>query len=85
LREAGFTVRGVEDVTANATAVASRWYQARDRHREALVAGEGDIAGCRRQPFIVLCRYRETGRRQDPRKNQSERLATRSRMRICLF
>jgi hypothetical protein len=42
LREAGFTVRGVEDVTANATAVASRWYQARDRHREALVAGEGE-------------------------------------------
>jgi cyclopropane fatty-acyl-phospholipid synthase-like methyltransferase len=41
LGEAGFAVRGVEDVTANAAEVAERWYEARDRHRDALVAREG--------------------------------------------
>ena len=42
LREAGFTVRAVQDVTANAERVASRWHDARARHREALVAREGE-------------------------------------------
>jgi cyclopropane fatty-acyl-phospholipid synthase-like methyltransferase len=42
LREAGFTVRGVEDVTTNAAEVASRWHEARGRHRDALVAREGE-------------------------------------------
>jgi ubiquinone/menaquinone biosynthesis C-methylase UbiE len=41
LREAGFTVRAVRDVTANAAEVAGRWMGARQRHREALVAREG--------------------------------------------
>lgn len=43
LREAGFVVRGVQDVTANAAEVASRWCEARGRHREALVAREGEV------------------------------------------
>jgi SAM-dependent methyltransferase len=43
LREAGFALLGVQDVTANAAEVASRWYQARLRHREALVAREGEV------------------------------------------
>jgi SAM-dependent methyltransferase len=42
LREAGFALLGVQDVTANAAEVASRWHQARQRHREALVAREGE-------------------------------------------
>ena len=41
LEAAGFAVRDVEDVTANAAEVAQRWCRARDRHRDALVAREG--------------------------------------------
>jgi SAM-dependent methyltransferase len=41
LRRAGFVMRGVQDVTANAAEVAHRWHAARDRHQEALVAREG--------------------------------------------
>ena len=42
LREAGFAVRAVQDVTTNAAEVASRWHDARARHREPLVAREGE-------------------------------------------
>ena len=42
LREAGFVIRGVQDVTANAAEVASRWQDARARHRDPLVAREGE-------------------------------------------
>ncbi len=42
LRDAGFTVLAAEDVTANAEAIAIRWHDARARHRDALVAREGD-------------------------------------------
>jgi SAM-dependent methyltransferase len=42
LAEAGFTVRAVQDVTDNEVQVASRWLQARARHRAALVAREGE-------------------------------------------
>jgi SAM-dependent methyltransferase len=42
LRDAGFTLASVEDVTANAAEVAGRWHDARARHREALVAREGE-------------------------------------------
>jgi len=40
LRDAGFTVRAVEDVTANAAEIACRWHDARARHRDTLVARE---------------------------------------------
>jgi SAM-dependent methyltransferase len=43
LRSAGFIVRGVKDVTANAEEIASRWHDARARHRDALVAREGEV------------------------------------------
>jgi SAM-dependent methyltransferase len=43
LREAGFAVLAVQDVTANAEEVASRWHDARARHRSALVAREGEV------------------------------------------
>jgi cyclopropane fatty-acyl-phospholipid synthase-like methyltransferase len=42
LREAGFVVRAVQDLTDSAAAVASRWHDARARHRDALVAREGE-------------------------------------------
>jgi SAM-dependent methyltransferase len=41
LRDAGFAVTSVQDVTANAAEVAARWRDARARHREQLVAREG--------------------------------------------
>jgi SAM-dependent methyltransferase len=43
LRDAGFIVNSVQDVTANAEAIASRWRDARARHREALVKREGEL------------------------------------------
>jgi SAM-dependent methyltransferase len=42
LREAGFAVLAVQDVTANPAAVAGRWHDARARHHEALIAREGE-------------------------------------------
>lgn len=42
LRDAGFAVLEVQDVTANAAEVAARWHDARARHREKLVAREGE-------------------------------------------
>jgi cyclopropane fatty-acyl-phospholipid synthase-like methyltransferase len=42
LREAGFELLGVHDVTQNAAEIASRWHDARARHRAALVAREGE-------------------------------------------
>ena len=41
LRDAGFEVVSVEDVTANAATVAGRWHDARERQREVLVTREG--------------------------------------------
>ncbi len=41
LKEAGFEILGVEDVTQNAADVARRWHDARARQRDALVAREG--------------------------------------------
>ena len=42
LRDAGFAVTSVQDVTDNAEAIAGRWRDARARHRDALVKREGD-------------------------------------------
>jgi cyclopropane fatty-acyl-phospholipid synthase-like methyltransferase len=42
LREAGFSILSVQDVTSNAAVVARRWHGARARHREPLVAREGE-------------------------------------------
>ena len=42
LREAGFTVRAVQDLTDSAAEVASRWYDALARHHDPLVAREGE-------------------------------------------
>lgn len=42
LRDAGFAVLAVQDVTRGAAEVAARWHEARARHREPLVAREGE-------------------------------------------
>lgn len=42
LRDAGFAVVAVQDVTANPAEIAARWHDARARHREPLVAREGE-------------------------------------------
>ncbi len=53
LGEAGFTVERVEDATANAAEVSARWRAARERHREALIAGEGEATFDGLQAFLA--------------------------------
>ena len=40
---AGFAVLSVQDVTSNAAEIAERWHDARARHREPLIAREGEV------------------------------------------
>jgi SAM-dependent methyltransferase len=56
LREAGFAVRSVQDVTESAAEIAARWYEARERHQGALTAreGEANFAGLQR---FLRCVY----------------------------
>jgi SAM-dependent methyltransferase len=63
LREAGFTVLAAQDVTANAAEVASRWLAARARHREALVAREGEANFDGLQRFLRCVRTLSVERR----------------------
>ena len=41
LREAGFELLGVEDLTGRAAEIARRWCEAREEHRKALITREG--------------------------------------------
>jgi len=41
LREAGFELLGIDDLTKSAEDVSQRWYDAREEHREALIMREG--------------------------------------------
>jgi SAM-dependent methyltransferase len=52
LAEAGFTVRDVRDVTDAVAGVSGRWRDARERHRAALVALEGDEGFAGLQRFL---------------------------------
>jgi SAM-dependent methyltransferase len=52
LRDAGFAVQAVQDVTANAAEIAARWHDARARHREPLVAREGEATFHGLQQFL---------------------------------
>jgi SAM-dependent methyltransferase len=56
LREAGFTVLAVQDVTRNAADIAARWHDARARHQEALVAREGSTNFQGLQRFLQCVR-----------------------------
>ncbi len=63
LTAAGFAVRAVRDVTANAAEVALRWHDARERHRDALVAREGadNFGGLQR---FLRCAYTVSAERR---------------------
>ena len=41
LREAGFKLLGVDDLTGSAAEISQRWYDAREQQREALILREG--------------------------------------------
>ena len=41
-KQAGFTLIGVEDLTAGAAVLAERWRDARLQHRDALIEEEGE-------------------------------------------
>jgi ubiquinone/menaquinone biosynthesis C-methylase UbiE len=63
LRETGFAVREVRDVTANAAQVAARWKGARARHREALIAREGEANFDGLQRFLACVEMLSVERR----------------------
>lgn len=54
LREAGFTIVHVEDSTDRVATNALGWHDARARHRDALIAEEGDEAFAAKQSFLHL-------------------------------
>ena len=55
LVKAGLSVLASRDTTANAAAISSRWHAARDKHREKLIAleGETNFEGLQRFLFCV--------------------------------
>lgn len=63
LESAGFVVREVRDVTANAEEVARRWHDARERQREVLVSREGDVNFKGLQRFLMCVHTLSADRR----------------------
>lgn len=63
LREAGFEIVGVEDVTENAATVARRWHDAREHQREVLVTREGQANFDGLQRFLS-CVHKVSGERR---------------------
>jgi cyclopropane fatty-acyl-phospholipid synthase-like methyltransferase len=63
LGQAGFTVLDVEDVTGHAAEVSRRWHDARARHRDALVAREGQANYDGLQRFLSCVHTLSTERR----------------------
>jgi len=63
LQDAGFTVASVDDVTDNAAEVALRWHEARARHREPLLAREGDANFDGLQRFLMCVHQLSVERR----------------------
>jgi SAM-dependent methyltransferase len=53
IASAGFTLRSIEDVTASAETIARRWHDAREAHRGALVAREGEANFAGLQRFLA--------------------------------
>jgi hypothetical protein len=60
---AGFTLLTAEDVTASAELIAGRWHAAREQHREALVAREGEANFAGLQRFLT-CVHRLSAERR---------------------
>jgi SAM-dependent methyltransferase len=54
LASAGFELRRHEDATSNVAGVAGRWLRARERHRVALVADEGEETFEGTQRFLAM-------------------------------
>lgn len=63
LESAGFAVREVRDVTANAEEVARRWHDARERQRAVLVSREGDVNFEGLQRFLMCVHTLSADRR----------------------
>ena len=63
LSEAGFQVLSAQDLTASAATISRRWYDARARHREALVAREGRVNFDGLQRFLECVRTLSLERR----------------------
>ena len=63
IKRAGFTLLSGEDMTASAEVIAERWHAARERHREELVAreGEANFAGLQR---FLSCVHRLSAERR---------------------
>jgi SAM-dependent methyltransferase len=63
IERAGFTLLSSEDMTASAEVIAERWHAARERHRDALIAreGEANFAGLQR---FLSCVHRLSAERR---------------------
>jgi hypothetical protein len=53
IARAGFTLLSAEDATGAAETIARRWHDARQQHRDALVAREGDANFAGLQRFLA--------------------------------
>ena len=60
---AGFTLLSSEDLTGAAEAIARRWHDAREQHRDALVAREGDANFAGLQRFLACVHQLSAERR----------------------
>ena len=60
---AGFTLLSSEDLTAEAEVIAERWHAARERHRDELVAREGEANFAGLQRFLA-CVHRLSAERR---------------------
>jgi SAM-dependent methyltransferase len=63
LREAGFTDLSVLDTTAQASGIATRWQQAREQHKDKLIAIEGEPTWAGLQQFLGCVRTLTAERR----------------------
>ena len=63
LKDAGFEIIGVEDVTENAAAVARRWHDAREHQRAVLMTREGQTNFDGLQRFLA-CTHRVSAERR---------------------
>jgi SAM-dependent methyltransferase len=63
IARAGFTLLSSEDVTAPAEMIAQRWHDARQQHRDELVAREGDANFAGLQRFLACVRRLSAERR----------------------
>jgi SAM-dependent methyltransferase len=63
IARAGFTLLSADDMTDVAEAIAQRWHDAREQHRDALVAREGDANFAGLQQFLA-CVHRLSAERR---------------------